>query len=250
MNDTPPHGETGMSHRHLVTPLTLALVVVAICPTHATETEGAFVPPDNLQEGWYARIETSMGRIVARLLPEQAPQSVAYFTAMAEGRLEWFDPSAGEVQKGPYYDGIKVHRASAGLSFEAGDPHGTGNDAPSLYIALEGTGPVNFSKPGRLGMTKAPTFISAVQFFVTASSQPRLTGTYPCFGIVVSGLNVVTNISQVKTYRSHRPIDPPVIERIRIFSVGDPPPLPEPQPYTPKLHRLEARPETEIRNGP
>jgi peptidyl-prolyl cis-trans isomerase A (cyclophilin A) len=232
----------------LITPLTLALVVVAVCPTHATESEDEFTPPEHLQEGWYARIETSMGRIVARLLPEQAPQSVAYFTAMAEGRLEWFDPSTGEVQKGPYYDGIKIHRASAGLSFEAGDPLGTGLGTPSLYIGMEGTGPVDFSKPGRLGMAKAPTWISAVQFFVTASGQPRLTGTFPCFGVVVSGLHVVTNLSQVKTYRNHRPIDPPVIERIRIFSVGDPPPLPEPKPYTPKLHKFEARPEMEERH--
>ena len=41
------------------------------------------------------------------------------------------------------------------------------------------------------------------------------------------------NISQVKAYSNRRPIEDVIIERVRIFAVGDPPPLPEPRPYTP-----------------
>ena len=59
------------------------------------DAAAGFVPAEGLAEGLYARIETSLGRIVARLLPEQAPQSVAHFAAMAEGQLEWFDMTTG-----------------------------------------------------------------------------------------------------------------------------------------------------------
>ena len=43
---------------------------------------------EELAPGWYARIDTSMGRIVVQLLPEQAPQAVAQFVALARGEVE------------------------------------------------------------------------------------------------------------------------------------------------------------------
>jgi peptidyl-prolyl cis-trans isomerase A (cyclophilin A) len=231
-----------MQRNHIVTIFVLTIVILATPTVSAEEQENEFVPPSNLEEGWYARIETSVGRIVAKLLPEQAPQSVAYFASAAEGRLEWFDRAGGELKKGHYYDGIKIHKALAGRRFEAGDPAGTGFSPPDLFVPLEGLGPVNFNSPGRLGMTRDGAAVSALMFFVTSSAQPWLTGNHPCFGIVISGQWVVTNLSQVKTYNNGRPIDPPIIERIRIFTVGDPAPLEEPKPYFPKRHRFEPRP--------
>jgi peptidyl-prolyl cis-trans isomerase A (cyclophilin A) len=231
-----------MNRCHVVTRFTLTIVILATVSALAGEEETEFTPPASLKEGWYARIETSSGRIIARLLPEQAPQSVAHFTAMAEGRLEWLDRTSGELGKGHYYDGIKVHRAIAGRHFEAGDPRGTGFSPPDIFVPLEGLRPVNFNSPGRLGMTREGGTISGVMFFATASAEPWLTGSNPCFGIVIEGQTVITNISQVKTYPNKRPIDPPVIERVRIFSVGDPEPLPDPEPYFPKRHKLEQRP--------
>jgi cyclophilin family peptidyl-prolyl cis-trans isomerase len=146
------------------------------------------------------------------------------------------------MKQGHFYDGIKIHKALAGKRFEAGDPRGTGFSPPDLYVPLEGLGPVNFSSPGRLGMTRDGATISAVMFFATASAQPWLNGNHPCFGIVISGQWVITNLSQVKTYPNDRPIDPPSIERIRIFTVGEPAQLEEPKPYFPKRHPLEPRP--------
>ena len=221
-------------------------VPLLLCAMGASIAGGAtadddFVPPADLTDGWYARIDTSLGRIVARLLPDQAPQSVAHFAALAEGRLEWLDPASGEVQRDHYYDGIPVHFALAGLRFEAGDHHGTGAGAPEIYIPEEGVGPGHYNAPGRLGMTRAAGRISGVQFFVTASATPSLNPTYPCFGVVVSGLDVVRSITTVKTYSNHRPIDPPVLERVRVFAVGDPAPLPQPVAYTPHQVPVESR---------
>jgi len=219
--------------------LTIAIMAMSSGVTDANDEP--FLPPEGLADGWYARIETSKGRIIARLLPEQAPQSVAHFAAMAEGRLEWFDPITGELNKSPYYDGIKIHKALAGKRFEAGDPRGTGFTPAELYVPPEVEGPINFSRPGRLGMTSDSGMISAVQFFATMSAQPWLNRHHPCFGEVVKGRTVIENISQVKTYNNDRPIDPPVIELIRIFSVGNPDPLPEPERYWPQRRKLEQR---------
>jgi len=193
--------------------------------------------PANLPQGWYATIETSLGTIVARLFPEQAPQAVAHFAALAEGRLEWVDPLTGTTKKGNYYDGIKVHLAAAGQRFEAGDPTGTGRGAPPIWVPRETRGPMNFDAPWRLGMTRASGGrVSGVLFFVTAAGLSFLNGDHPCFGEVVAGRDVVISICSVKTGPGGKPIDPVVIERIRIHSVGDPIPLPEPVRYTPPRH--------------
>ena len=221
-----------MARQRMMARLGLTLVICALTLTAADESVGEFTPPEGLPDGWFARIDTSEGRIIARLLPVQAPQSVAHFAALADGRLEWFDETTGQLQKYPYYDGVKVHRVSAGRLFEAGNPPGLGQIAPELFVPNEGYGPVTFSGPGRLGMVHEGGNTSGVRFFVTASSQPALNRISPCFGMVISGLDAVVNISQKKAYTSGKPIDPPVIERIRIFSVGQVAPLPEPEPYT------------------
>ncbi len=230
-----------MVGQQMIARLGLTLVICALTLAAADEPVGEFIPPEGLPDGWFARIDTSEGRIIARLLPVQAPQSVAHFAALADGRLEWFDKTTGERKKYPYYDGVKVHRVAAGRLFEAGNP-GSGRIAPDLYVPIEeGHGPVNFSRPGRLGMVNEGGRISGVRFLVTASGQAALNRISPCFGEVVSGLDVVVNISQKKAYRDGRPIDPPVIERIRIFSVGEVAPLPEPEPYTPQRSRPAMR---------
>ena len=104
--------------------------------------------------------------------------------------------------------------------------------------------------PGRLGMVREHGRISAVRFLVTASAQPRLIGRSPCFGVVVSDRTVVTNLSQVKTHPNGRPIDPPVIERIRVFAVGEPEPLPEPVRYRPQRQEFKAKPRVERSKTP
>ncbi len=191
--------------------------------------------PANLPEGWYARIETSLGTIVARLLPDQAPQSVAHFAALAEGRLEWIDPLTGVTKKGNYYDGLKVHLALAEQRFEVGDPTETGRGAPLIYVPPEGKGPVNFDAAGRLGMTRSSLGrISGVLFFVTAAPLPFLTGAHPCFGEVAVGRDVVRAICGVKTSPRGKPLDPVVLKKVRLEKVGDPKPLPDPVPFTPK----------------
>jgi peptidyl-prolyl cis-trans isomerase A (cyclophilin A) len=216
-------------------------MLVALSTAGDEGVKQEFVPPDGLAPGWYANIETTMGRFVAQLLPDQAPQSVAHFAALAEGRLEWFEPATGKTEKGHYYDGIPVHLVDAGLRFEAGDRSGTGNGAPALFAPPEGYGPVDFGRSGRLGMTTTRSGKhSAVLFFATAVPMPWLNKSHPCFGAIIIGRDVVRRISEEKAYSNGRPVKPPVIERIRIFAIGDPPPLPEPVEFRGKVREAAA----------
>jgi len=214
------------------------LSAVAAQPAPAPD---GFEPPPGLADGWYARIETSEGRILARLHPEQAPQSVTHFAKLAEGEMPWLDPVSGEELTGHYYDGVPVHRSIAMERFEAGDRSGTGRGAPPLFVSPEGFGPLNFSVGYRLGMTGgAGSKISAVQFFVTAAAEPLLNGRYPCFGTVIGGKDVVSRITTVKTYSNGRPVEPVIIEKVRVFSVGKVEPLPAPVIYKPRPAELKA----------
>lgn len=196
-----------------------------------------------LDDGWYTRIDTTMGVIVARLLPGQAPQAVAHFAALAEGKLTWNDPFTGEPTNEPYYDGVAIHKVEAGSRLEAGDRTGTGKGAAPFWIPPEGFGPITFNKPGRLGMTRAPMGrISGSLFFISASGLPFLSRRHPCFGKVVHGLETVYRISSVKTYSNGKPIEDVILEKVRIFKVGDPDPLPDPEEYTaPAGNKLQLR---------
>jgi peptidyl-prolyl cis-trans isomerase A (cyclophilin A) len=179
-----------------------------------------------------------MGQIIALLHPEHAPQAVAHFAALADGRLEWHDPVTGQAKKAPYYDGIEVHFAMAGRLFEAGYRPGA-DSAPELWVPLEGAAGKPFGRGGRLGMAAKRPGISGVVFFITASPDRKLDRTYPCFGTVVSELETVYRITEVKTRKGGRPIEPVTIEKIRIFAVGNPAPLPEPVPFFPVRRRLQ-----------
>jgi peptidyl-prolyl cis-trans isomerase A (cyclophilin A) len=245
-------GERVMRHRIVVGWIVSLVVLAGIAGPRIAAAEVAaqpaasdtFVPPADLPTGWYARIETSLGRIVAQLLPDQAPRSVAYFAALAEGRMEWLDPVTGQTSKAPYYDGIVIYKLDAGRQFDTGDRNGSGYGTPAFFVPPEdGHGPINFSYAGRLGMTRLNGGrISAVAFFVTAIAEPWLNAMNPCFGRVVAGLDVVQALTVAsKTYPAGLPFEPPIVERVRIFSVGQPPPLPEPVPYTPERIMMKQR---------
>ena len=228
-----------MQNRTLIAAATLLLAMAGGFVQVSQAGDGEPGPDET---GWYARIITSRGTIVARLLPEQAPQSVAYFVALARGELVWNDPFTGEPKKEPYYDGIKIHKAEAGQRFEAGDPTGSSQGYAPFYLPHEGFGPINFSGGGRLGNTRGGGgLISGSMFFVSAEGMSWLNGRHPCFGIVVSDLELVRQICAVKTDSIGRPLEPIIIETVEIFSVGDPDPVPEPVVFEPQRPVFEMR---------
>jgi len=189
--------------------------------------------PQARPEGWYAVVETSLGSFTFRLLPEQAPQTVAHFAAFATGRMEFVDPYTGDKKKAPFYDGIAIHKTKFAQWFEAGDPTGTGHGMPPVWVRSE-PGLVNFSRPYRVGMTAASLQrISGVLFFVTIVAEPHFNAGHNCFGEIVEGRDVVDRICNVKTNGRGAPLEPVVIQHITIVKSGDPKPLPDPVAYVP-----------------
>ena len=59
-----------------------------------------------MQDGLYAKFNTSKGEILVALEYKKTPGTVGNFVALAEGNLE----NSAKPQGTPYYDGLKFHR--------------------------------------------------------------------------------------------------------------------------------------------
>jgi cyclophilin family peptidyl-prolyl cis-trans isomerase len=137
--------------------------------------------------GTEAVVETAKGSFTIRLLPEVAPKHAALFvkTAKAGG-----------------YDGTTFHRVIVGGIIQGGDPLTKDPAKASLY----GTGGLGLLKAelsdrpfvrGTVAAARRPSSLDSggQQFFVVMREQPSLKGQYTVFGEVVSGMEVVDQIS-------------------------------------------------------
>jgi peptidyl-prolyl cis-trans isomerase A (cyclophilin A) len=221
-----------------MTPVRRTLLILLV----AAASLGAAPQTTERPQGWYAVVDTTLGSFTIRLLPEQAPQTVAHFAGFAEGRIEYVDILTGNKKKAPFYDGLAIHKVTPMQRFEAGDPTGTGHGMPLFYVPRE-PGPEDFTHPFRVGMTNASLGrISAELFFVSMVAEPYLNASYNCFGVVVEGRDVVEAICGVRTNAASVPITPVVIRHVAIVKSGNPPPLPEPVHYRPSRPVPEVRP--------
>ena len=171
--------------------------------------------------GPYAVLETSKGRIVARLYADRAPQTVAHLRALADGTKPWRDPKTGQIVLRPLYDGTVFHRVIPGLLIQGGDPAGTGDGDPAVPVADEHSSGARFDKPGLLAMASWGPGSSQTQFFITLAPAPDLDGKHTIFGEVVDGLDVAKEISAVprdEKSGSDRPFDPPVLKTFRVVA--------------------------------
>lgn len=185
-------------------PLVLAAALLACC---------ARAPA-----GPYAVLETSRGRIVARLYAAQAPKTVAHLRALSAGTKPWRDPKTGEVVLRPLYDGLVFHRVVPDFYVQTGDPAGTGAGDPAAPVPDEIVPRLRFDRPGLLGMASWGPGTSQTQFFITLSAQPDLDGRHTVFGEVVEGLGVAQAISRVPRDEKNgdRPLDPPTLKSLRV----------------------------------
>ncbi|MFI5349881.1 MAG: peptidylprolyl isomerase [Elusimicrobiota bacterium] len=170
--------------------------------------------------GPYAVLETSKGRIVARLYVDRAPKTIAHLRALADGTKQWRDSKTGQIVLRPLYDGTVFHRVIPGLLIQGGDPTGTGDGDPAVPVADELSG-APFDKPGLLAMASWGPGSSQTQFFITLAPAPDLDGKHTIFGEVVSGLDVARAIAAVprdEKSGSDRPFDPPLLKSFRVVA--------------------------------
>ena len=157
-----------------------------------------------LADGLYADFDTSKGRIIVELFPEQAPLTVMNFVGLAEGSLDFAE------KKGAFYDGLTFHRVIADFMIQGGDPEGTGRGGPGYRFADETFNGLGFDKPGLLAMANAGPNTNGSQFFITHVPTPHLDGNHTIFGSVVEGQDVVNAIAQGDKIKS-----------LKILRIGD-----------------------------
>lgn len=69
---------------------------------------------------------------------------------------------------------------------------------------------------GVIAMANSGPNTNGSQFFINVADTPHLTGKHTVFGKVVSGMDVADKISKVKTASGAKPVEPVIIESIRL----------------------------------
>ncbi|KAF9450582.1 peptidyl-prolyl cis-trans isomerase [Macrolepiota fuliginosa MF-IS2] len=166
----------------------------------ATATVGNATGPSPVANS--ATIHTTLGDIHIRLFPQQAPKAVENFV--------------GHARSG-YFEGIIFHRVIPKFMIQTGDPLGDGTGGMSIWgkeFEDEFSDDLKHDRPYTVSMANAGPGTNGSQFFVTTTATPWLDKKHTIFGRVLSGLEVVHAIENVKTNKLDKPF-----EDIKIINV-------------------------------
>jgi peptidyl-prolyl cis-trans isomerase A (cyclophilin A) len=169
-----------------------------------------------MTEALTATLTTTQGTVTVRLFPDHAPKTVRNFVELAEGGREWIDPKTGARTKEKLYDGTIFHRVITSFMIQGGDPLGNGTGGPGYKFADEIHPDLRFDKPYLLAMANSGPGTNGSQFFITTVPTPWLNGKHTIFGEVISGADVVENISRVQTRPGDRPVTDVVLQSVTI----------------------------------
>ena len=145
-----------------------------------------------MQDGLYAKFNTSKGEILVTLEYQKTPGTVGNFVALAEGNME----NSAKPQGNPYYDGLKFHRVIPDFMIQGGCPLGTGTGNPGYQFDDEIHSDLKHDGPGVLSMANAGPGTNGSQFFITHIETPWLDGKHTVFGKVSEGQEIVDTIAQ------------------------------------------------------
>lgn len=160
-------------------------------------------------------IVKNYGAMLAELYPDIAPITVKNFKKLVSSN---------------FYNGLTFHRVISNFMIQTGDPTGTGSGGSSDKIKgefnLNGVENNLSHKKGVLSMarvvlepeTSESLNSASSQFFIVQSDSPHLDGSYAAFGKVINGLNIIDDISKVKTDKNDHPITDVVIDTIKFVN--------------------------------
>ena len=130
---------------------------------------------------YYWSLDTSVGNVKVKLLPQIAPMHVSstiYLTELG------------------FYDGIPFHRVIPGFMAQGGDPLGRGTGGPGYQYAGEFDSKLKHDKGGLLSMANAGPGTDGSQFFLTFVATPWLDGKHTLFGEVVEGMGTLQELER------------------------------------------------------
>jgi peptidyl-prolyl cis-trans isomerase A (cyclophilin A) len=145
-----------------------------------------------MQDGLYAKFNTTKGEILVALEFQKTPGTVGNFVALAEGDLE----NEVKPQGTPYYDGLKFHRVIPDFMIQGGCPQSTGTGNPGYKFDDEFHPDLKHDEPGVLSMANAGPGTNGSQFFITHIATDWLDDKHTVFGKVLEGQDIVDAIAQ------------------------------------------------------
>lgn len=125
---------------------------------------------------YYWDIETTVGNIEIKLMPDVAPMHTSSTLYLA--RLG-------------FYDGVIFHRVIEGFMAQGGDPLGRGTGGPGYQYDGEFSPKARHDRPGLLSMANAGPGTDGSQFFLTFVPTPHLDDNHSIFGEVTTGMDTV-----------------------------------------------------------
>ncbi|MDY6933757.1 MAG: peptidylprolyl isomerase [Spirochaetota bacterium] len=172
------------------------------------------------EDGLYAVIHTSMGKMGFRLYYERVPVTVGNFVGLAEGTIEFTNMKSGKKEKRPFYNELIFHRVVKGFVIQAGCPLENGMGNPGYSFVDEFDPGLNHNSRGILSMANSGPNTNGSQFFITLKPASNLNNRHSVFGKMVYGEDVLTEIGNVKTDNQNKPIEDVFIKSIRIVKIG------------------------------
>ena len=158
-----------------------------------------------MENGIYAKFNTTKGSVLVKLTHDLTPGTVGNFVALAEGNLE----NKVKPQGTKYYDGLTFHRVIPDFMIQGGCPQGTGTGDPGYKFDDEFHPSLKHDRPGVLAMANAGPGTNGSQFYITHVPTSWLDGKHTVFGHVVEGQEVVDAMTQGD-----------VLETLEIIRVG------------------------------
>ncbi|MBB1193846.1 peptidylprolyl isomerase [Flavobacterium sp. SOK18b] len=159
-----------------------------------------------MENGIYAKFNTTRGAILVKLTHDLTPGTVGNFVALAEGNLE----NKVKPQGVKFYDGLKFHRVIPDFMIQGGCPQGTGTGDPGYKFDDEFHPSLKHNRPGVLAMANSGPGTNGSQFYITHVPTDWLDNKHTVFGHVVEGQDIVDAVAQGD-----------VLESLEIIREGD-----------------------------
>ncbi|QZK89823.1 peptidylprolyl isomerase [Flavobacterium sp. CHNK8] len=145
-----------------------------------------------MENGIYAKFNTTKGAILVKLTHDLTPGTVGNFVALAEGNLE----NKVKPQGVKFYDGLKFHRVIPDFMIQGGCPQGTGTGDPGYKFDDEFHPSLKHNRPGVLAMANSGPGTNGSQFYITHVPTDWLDNKHTVFGHVVEGQDIVDAVAQ------------------------------------------------------